>query len=346
MLLVETDTYTGLHAWMSTVTSVTQGLSAVIRCLPSFYIKQVSEIMHNSSAPALDTQAHSNLPVVVGGPLAFRAARAMARAHIRGSGLILRCLRRLGVLNVIAQYELNHAKFNVPLYRLPWNLRDVLNYEARFVDAFARAVAPLQGTVFFDCGADFGTFTVLLCARATQISRIIAFEPSATACELLRTNLGNLNVPSEIVPEAVSRSEGWGQLVRPQSGPSDDCARFLATGSGPIHVTTIDSRGVIGGDIAIKLDLEGGELDALIGARKTIESARNCVIGLEANPAVKQRTGIDPVECLKFLDSVRPFQFVVSETGKRVGTSAPILNNNQTDIWNVVGRSYAETLNN
>jgi len=148
-------------------------------------------------------------------------------------------------------------------------------------------------------------------------------------------------VPSEIVPEAVSRVEGWGQLVRLESDPSDN-ARFLALGSGSIHVTTIDSMGVIGGDIAIKLDLEGGELDALIGARKTIAAARNCVIGLEAHPAVKQRTARDPVECLKFLESIRPFEFVVSETGQHVGSSVPILNSNQTDIWNVVGRSYAD----
>lgn len=282
------------------------------------------------------------MPVVVGGPLAFRLAKAMPGWHIRGAGLVLRFLRRLGVLNVIAQYELGQAKFHVPLYRLPWNIKDVLRYEARFIDEFSRALTPLQSAVFFDCGADFGIFSALLCARNSRISRILAFEPSATACELLRANLGNLSVPSDIVPQAVGRIAGWGQLVRPEVGPSDDCARFLTLGSGPIRVTTIDSMGIIGGDVAIKLDLEGGELDALVGARQTIAAARNCVIGLEANPTVKQRTGRDPVECLRFLESVRPFQFIVSETGQRVGSSEPILNPNQVDIWNVVGRSYAD----
>lgn len=300
--------------------------------------------MQNSSAAALSNTAHSNLPTVVHGPLAFRITRAMMRAHIRGSGLVLRFLRRLGVLNVIAQYELGHAKFNVPLYRLPWNTKDVLEYEASFVNQFSRALAPLQNAVFFDCGADFGIFTVLLCARTSRIGRIVAFEPSAAANELLRANLENLSLPSEIVPEAVSRNEGWGQLVRTASDPSDS-ARFVALGAGPIHVTTIDSMGVIGGDIAIKLDLEGSELDALIGARETIAAARNCVIGFEANPAVKQRTGIDPVECLKFLESVRPFQFVVAETGQHLETSVPILKSNQAEIWNVVGCSYADSPN-
>lgn len=264
----------------------------------------------------------------------------MSRAHIRGAGVLTRLLGRLGILDVIAQYELNHIRFGVPLYRIPWDFKDVRDYEASFVQEFSRALGPLRDTTFFDCGADIGTFSALLCSRTDRIGRIIALEPSATACEFLKANLSNLGVASELIPAAVSNFQGHGRLERPAYDRSDH-ARFLTRGAGPITVTTIDSCGVAGGDIAIKLDLEGGELNALRGATQTIAAARQCVIGLEASPAVKLRTGRDPIECLEFLESLRPFQFVVAETGERRDTSRPIIRNGQTQIWNLVGVSYS-----
>jgi FkbM family methyltransferase len=243
------------------------------------------------------------------------------------------------MLDVVAQYELNHIKFGVPLYRIPWDFKDLANYEACFVDVFSRSLARLQEVTLFDCGADIGTFSALLCARSDRISRIIAFEPNPAACAFLEINLSNVRIPFQVIPGAVSCFEGRGRLERSQSDPSDH-ARFLVPGSGPISVTTIDGLGFAGGDVAIKVDLEGGELDALKGASKTIAAARNCVVGLEANPTVKRRTGCDPVECLEFLKSVRPFQFIVAETGECPDISTPILKEGQADIWNVVGWSY------
>ncbi len=278
---------------------------------------------------------------VSGAPFLLRVARNMSRAHIRGAGVLTRLLQRLGMLNVVAQYELNHIKFGVPLYRIPWDFKDVANYEACFIDAFSRALARLRHVTFFDCGADIGTFSALLCARTDRISRVIAFEPNDAAREFLQANLSNVGVPYRVIPSAVSCFEGCGRLERPQYDPSDH-ARFLAAGSGPITVTTIDNIGAAGGDIAIKLDLEGGELDALKGARKTIATARSCVVGLEASPAVKKRTGRDPIECLEFLKSVRPFEFIVAETGKYPNTSMPILGEGEDNIRNIVGWSYAD----
>lgn len=276
---------------------------------------------------------------VSGTPFSLRVARRMSRSHIRGAGAVTRLLRRLGMLNVTAQYELNHVKFGVPLYLIPWDFTDVTTYEARYVAEFSRALAPLEQVTFFDCGADIGTFSALLCSRTDRIGRIIAFEPNVTACEFLKTNLSNLGLPFEVIPGAVSSFEGCGRLEQPASDPSEH-ARYLVPGEGPIQATTIDNMTVESGDVAIKLDIEGGELDALQGARKTIAAARNCVVGLEASPAVKDRTGRDPVECLAFLQSVRPFEFIVAETGERPQTSMPILRSGQTQIWNVVGWSY------
>ena len=277
---------------------------------------------------------------VSGGPLLFRLAKRMGRSHIRGGSFLMRRLYGLGILKVVAQYQLGRVKFGVPLYRLPWDFWDVESYEAELIAAFCRAVGPLRNVILFDCGADIGTFSALAAWRAEQIVRIVAFEPNADVHEFLQSNLSNLPIVAEMVSKAVGSFNGHGKLERPNYDPSDH-ACFVLRGDGPIGVITIDSMNVRGGDVAIKLDIEGGELEALKGAAETIVSARECVVTVEAHPVVAKRTGQDPVECLQFLESLRPFRFVVAETGERPSTSAPLLRNGQTDIWNVVGWTHS-----
>jgi FkbM family methyltransferase len=214
-----------------------------------------------------------------------------------------------------------------------------MTYEAELVDLFCRAVAPLRDIVLFDCGADIGTFSSLVFARTDRVVRIIAFEPNSDAHEFLRCNLSNLQVPAEIVPKAVSCFEGRGRLDSPPDNLTDH-ARFLVPGDGPIEVTTLDSMNVRGGDIAIKTDLEGGELEALKGATQTIAAARDCVVTVEAHPDVARRTGYDPINCLQFLNTLRPFHFMVAETGERPSLSRPIIRKGQRQIWNVVGWTH------
>jgi len=273
-------------------------------------------------------------------PLMFRLARGMSRSHIRGAGVLTRLLRRWGFLNVVVQCQLNHIRFKLPLYRVPWDCKDLTTYEEAFVGEFSRALSPLRQATLLDCGADIGTFSALLCSRTDHIGRIIAFEPNLAACEFLRSNLAAIGLQSEVIANAISDFQGRGKLDRPAYDSSDH-ARFLSPGDGPVRVTTIDGLRLDGSDLAIKLDLEGGELNALQGGHRTIAAARNCVIGLEASPVVKERTGRDPVECLAFLVSIRPFEFIVAETGARLDITRPVLAGGQKQIWNIVGRSYA-----
>jgi len=276
-----------------------------------------------------------------GAPLMFRIAKRMARSRIRGASFLMRRLEDLGMLNVIAQYQLGRVQFCVPLSRFQWDLRDIESYEVKLINTFCRAVAPLNMVTLFDCGADIGTFSSLVCHRTEQIAKIFAFEPNLDVHEFLQRNLSNLPVPSQMIPKAVSNFNGRGLLERADYDPSDH-ARFLLPGDGPIEVTTIDSMNVRDGDIAIKLDVEGGELNTLKGAVETILSARQCVVTVEAHPAVARRTGQDPIECLLFLKSLRPFHFVVAETGEHPLMTAPLLRTQQTEVWNIVGSTYSE----
>jgi len=276
------------------------------------------------------------MKTIRGAPLGLRVVRTMSRSHMRGAGVLTRLLTRFGRLDRIAQYQLGAVQFQVPLGRIAWDFTDIANYEAKLIDSFSHAIEPLRDVTLFDCGADIGTFSALVGSRTNHLARIIAFEPNREVREILEVNLSSLRIPSQLIPKAVGRSEGRGWLERPADNLTDH-ARYIVQGDGPLEVMTIDSLNVRGGDLAFKFDIEGGELEAIQGAAETIASARNCVVAVEAHPLVAKRIGRDPGDTLRFLKSIRPFQFVVAETGERPSLTGPLLGWDQTEIWNVVG---------
>ena len=246
---------------------------------------------------------------------------------------------QLGLLDVVVQYQLNRGvSFNVPLFRADtcWDLRDIEDYERRFVYLFCRLLEPLSDVLLFDCGADIGTFSALVCSQTSSIARVIALEPNPDVARYIKLNLSHLQVSSHAITKAVSCFKGNGRLEFPDYDRSDH-ARYLVPGDGPLEVVTIDSFGVRSGNVAIKIDVEGGELDVLKGAAQTISSARACLVTVEANPRATRRTKRDPVECLRYLRSLRPFRFVIPETGETASTSAPLIKDGQKANYNVIG---------
>jgi FkbM family methyltransferase len=240
-----------------------------------------------------------------------------------------------GVLDVVVNYPLGTFVFGVPLWRNPLELEDLLQYEAAMIGLFCSRISRMKDGVLFDCGADIGIFSSAICARSQAISSVIAFEPNGDAFPYLEKNIAALPLQGEAVGCAVANFIGSGKLESP-GYDQDHTARFLVPGEGPISVTTVDSFGNFGRSIAIKLDVEGGEIAVLQGARETIRSASTCVIAIEAHPQVAKRTGRDPVECLRFLESIRPFQFSVAETGENLSTDRSVLKPGQTEVHNIV----------
>jgi FkbM family methyltransferase len=274
-------------------------------------------------------------------PLLLRLAKTMTRFRIRGGHRLVRIFERLGMLNLVVQYQLGRGvSLSVPLFRPDncWDRRDIENYESKLINSFCRLLEPLSDVALFDCGADIGTFSALVCSHTSRVARVIAFEPNPDVAAFMKRNLSQLQVSSHAITKAVSCSKGTGRLEVPEYDGSDH-ARFLVPGEGPLEVVTIDSFGVRGGDVAIKIDVEGGELEVLKGAAETISSARRCVITVEANPRVAVRTKRDPVECLRFLESLRIFRFVIAETSESPSRSSPVIKDGQKACWNVIGWS-------
>jgi len=272
-------------------------------------------------------------------PLLFRLGRTMRRSHLRGGDRLVELCGRLKLLDVLVQYRLAHGvTFGVPLFRADncWDKQDVENYETALIQSFCNLLDRLSDVVLFDCGADIGTFSALVCSKTCSISRIFAIEPNLDATAFLKLNVNQLAVDACVVESAVSYFQGRGRLEIPDYDSSDH-ARFLVPGDGPVKVVTLDNFGLRGGNVAIKIDVEGGELDVLKGAAETITAAENCVITVEANPRVASRTRRDPVDCLRFLAGLRPFGFRIAETNETPDLSGQLIPPGQDTICNVVG---------
>jgi FkbM family methyltransferase len=263
----------------------------------------------------------------------------MIRWRIRGGHRLVGIFEQLGMLNFVVQYQLGRGvNFSVPLFRADncWDQRDVEDYEAQLINSFCRLLEPLFDAVLFDCGADIGTFSALVCSQTSRVARVIAFEPNPDVAGFMKHNLSHLRVSSLAITKAASCFKANSHLEVPGDDTLDH-ARYLVSGDGPLKVVTIDSFGVRSGNVAIKIDVEGGELEVLQGAAETISSARTCLVTLEANPRVASRTKRDPVECLRFLKFLRPFNFVIAETAETPSTSALLIKDGQKAIRNVIG---------
>jgi FkbM family methyltransferase len=282
-------------------------------------------------------------------PLLFRVAKALERRGIRGSSRILRSLRLGGSLDRPVEFHLGGGiDIVVPIARNEYDGFDLDTYEADLLHLLAEYVRKLSNVTLIDVGADIGVFSLKLLAGAPCVRNIIALEPNGEGFRWLELNLSRLDIPARAIHAAAANFQGKGRLAKPESrwraGGAENHTQFFLEPcpEGDIEVTTIDSLAGLPQDLVIKVDVEGGELAVLRGATATISRAANVIVVIEAHPAVAARTGVDPVECLRLLESLRPMRFTLGETRGSVGTGRGFFEQVAPDrIYNVIAESIS-----
>jgi len=144
-----------------------------------------------------------------------------------------------------------------------------------------------HGDLFFDVGANVGTYTVL---AASMGASVVAVEAAADTAQLLRENV-TLNGFTDVrVIEAAAGAVAGS--VRYSSG-LDSVNRIDPTGPVEVEMVTLDSligdRHVAG----LKVDVEGFELIVLEGASEALSEHRIALMQLEWNDTSMDALGTD-----------------------------------------------------
>jgi FkbM family methyltransferase len=143
--------------------------------------------------------------------------------------------------------------------------------EAYFPADLPFVAGPADGEVFVDCGAfDGDTVREYLARRGSGFAKIIALEPDPVNFELLRSYVGTL--PTELASKI--------QVIQAAVGDHEGTVTFAANGANDSHMgaseglevqlETLDHLLDHTMPTHIKMDIEGAEMGALLGAQGII----------------------------------------------------------------------------
>lgn len=183
-------------------------------------------------------------------------------------------------------------------------------YERAKHDFLLRHCKP--GTTVIDGGAHIGLFTVVMAHAVGPDGWVLAFEPTpATRAVLAKTiAMNDLGATVCARPEGLSRSTGRRMLhigTTEGSNSNSIVAAPVAMSSTPRSVSTLALDDLLpflpSAVSCVKMDIEGAELDALLGATAMLEQQRPALC-VEVHPPMLRAAGQDPVQMWDLLMDV------------------------------------------
>ncbi len=151
--------------------------------------------------------------------------------------------------------------------------------EEAWVTSIVKAIPP-GPCIFVDIGAAIGYYCLLV-AKDRPDATLHAFEPNLDHHPRILDNAALNNAPAiTLHAEAVGERPGQGVLAG--SGFGGYLARAAGAQGRPVTTTTIDAIAAALGTIHLmKIDIQGGEVPALLGADAALraKSIRNLVVG-------------------------------------------------------------------
>jgi FkbM family methyltransferase len=134
----------------------------------------------------------------------------------------------------------------------------------------------------WDVGAHVGFLTLLLARRCP---RVLAIEPSPENARRLRANIELNDASVEVVEAAIGREPGTAWLALARESSMNETSAAERAHDDPdargrlVRRTTLDELAkTYGPPDLVKLDIEGAELDALLGAARVLEHRPALVI--------------------------------------------------------------------
>jgi FkbM family methyltransferase len=155
-----------------------------------------------------------------------------------------------------------------------------------------------EGDVIIDAGANIGCYGIAFINKAGQNGMLHAFEPSKESFECLEHNLGKFdNV--ELYNSALSYKKGYCEVIRENDNVGMNYVKETNK-TEATRVTTIDSLALNKVDF-IKIDVEGDELNVLIGAYQTITKCKPTMY-IEINEHTLRRKNLNKLDIFNWLE--------------------------------------------
>jgi FkbM family methyltransferase len=188
-------------------------------------------------------------------------------------------------------------------------------YEHSTAALFRQIVRP--GDVVVDGGAHIGFFTLLASQLAGAAGSVHAFEPSRRNRAILETNV-RLNRLTNVVvhPEALGRAADRAVLsyLSERDTGTATVRPVDATAQESVDVVALDAMLPKDRVTLVKLDLEGGEYNALCGMRRLIATHHPAVI-VEVTDSFLKSAGGSAVDLYRFLMDQGYRAFLIEHTG-------------------------------
>jgi FkbM family methyltransferase len=178
--------------------------------------------------------------------------------------------------------------------------------------------------LFVDVGAHCGFFS-LLAATAHPPVQVVAIEPVAESCQLLRDGIARNRVEGrvETLQAAVSDREATMGFYITEA--SDNCGFYPHTAAAALRATEVEARtldtvlaGRAGVERAVvKIDTEGHELAVLAGMSGLLQTAADLRLFVELNPEMQRRAGHAPEDLVAELQRLGFETFLIDDWERR-----------------------------
>jgi len=194
----------------------------------------------------------------------------------------------------------------------------------------------IPGDVFWDVGANVGVMSIEMAKRFQGRVQVYSFEPQpvlsrAIAISAFVNRFGSLTVYDVMLGEMDGETElfvgshGIHASARPRENRSRRIARRV------VAIDSLMQSGEVMPPNVIKMDIEGGELSALRGARLLISKHKPHIV-FEADENMK-RFGYEREDVLRFLAACASYNFYfIQQNGALIPLTSSNLNAPYSDI--------------
>lgn len=131
-----------------------------------------------------------------------------------------------------------------------------------------------RGSVVFDVGAHTGFYTLLSSLLVNEKGRVFAFEPNQKNLLYLKKHL-ELNKVNNVTIIEAAVSDVDGEVSFTEGRNNVFTGHISDTGAAKVSSVSLDElfvKGVVPLPDYVKIDIEGAEMRALLGARKILEA--------------------------------------------------------------------------